>query len=284
MAGIFNPDWRNLIWYNVVLKFRVTFELGWSGRGSKGNPHMELEYEFYYLVPPCTGIVTNNLMSLCERKGVDGKHRVAKLSDRGGIERSIIAILTKSLKFLIKRSEFPIRSLYCTKPALKSLSMLVWPVISLLCQLAWVGRLSILYGSHELRGFHVWDSDTESNALKDLPAACRASLTQLVKCDPYTLMFLEGRYRGSLEDDDLAQSVCDKSCATSLESWFKTVDLTCAGYSVSGSAATKYGGQIWSGWNETCLKDPTSGKYCNGKHLISSSLSHILTLTIYSHV
>ncbi|KAJ5710984.1 hypothetical protein N7488_005140 [Penicillium malachiteum] len=42
-----------------------------------------------------------------------------------------------------------------------------------------------------------------------------------------------------------------------------TVYLLGAGYNVSDSAATKYGGQVWSGWNETCLKDTTTGEYCN---------------------
>lgn len=83
-------------------------------------------------------------------------------------------------------------------------------------------------------------------------------------------MFLDETYRGSLENATLTDSVCDESCAASLKSWFDNVDSTCAGYNVSGSAATKYGGQVWSGWNETCLRNPTSGEYCNGKYFILS--------------
>jgi hypothetical protein len=145
--------------------------------------------------------------------------------------------------------------------------------------LAWVRGPKKIIGGRDFRGFHIWSSVTESDDLKGLPAACKTSLTQLVKCDPYALMFLEENYRGSLDNDTLTESVCDQSCATSLESWFDNVDSTCAGYNVTGSAATKYGGRIWSGWNETCLKDTTSGKYCNGKRF-SVSLVHIEILMI----
>ncbi|KAL3438555.1 pectin lyase-like protein [Aspergillus tetrazonus] len=128
---------------------------------------------------------------------------------------------------------------------------------------AWVRGPKEVIGSREIRGFCIWDSNSDSDALKGLPNACKTSLTQLVKCDPYALMFLDETYRGSLENATLTDSVCDESCAASLKSWFDNVDSTCAGYNVSGSAATKYGGQVWSGWNETCLRDSTSGEYCN---------------------
>jgi hypothetical protein len=121
--------------------------------------------------------------------------------------------------------------------------------------LAWVRGPKKIIGGREFRGFHVWDSVTDFDDLKGLSAAYKTSLTQLAKCDPYAFMFLEEKYRGSLKNDTLTESVCDENCATSLESWFDNVGSTCAGYNVSGAATTKYGGRIWSGWNETCLKD-----------------------------
>ncbi|KAJ5553987.1 hypothetical protein N7513_003946 [Penicillium frequentans] len=129
--------------------------------------------------------------------------------------------------------------------------------------LAWVRGPRTVIGKREFGGFYIWNADTDFDALQSLPNGCKTSLTQLVKCDAYALMFLDETYRGSLDNDTLTDSICDASCAASLKTWFENVGSTCAGYNVSGSAATKYGGQVWSGWNETCLIDSTSGDYCN---------------------
>lgn len=135
--------------------------------------------------------------------------------------------------------------------------------------LAWVRGPKATVGGREFPGYHIWDVVEDAEGLGGLPNACKTSLTQVVQCDPYTLFFLGEGYRGSLDNDTLAQSVCDESCGVSLKSWFHNVATTCEGYNVTGSAATKYGGQIWSGYNETCLRDPKSGEYCNGKLRIS---------------
>ncbi|KAF3386940.1 Glucan 1,3-beta-glucosidase [Penicillium rolfsii] len=129
--------------------------------------------------------------------------------------------------------------------------------------LAWIRGPKEIISSRDHAGFHVWDSDTDSEALAGLPSACKTSLTQLVRCDIWASTFLGELYRGSLYNDTLTDSVCDESCGESLKSWFDSVATDCAGYNVSSSTPTKYGGQIWSGWNETCLKDPTTDEYCN---------------------
>ena len=94
---------------------------------------------------------------------------------------------------------------------------------------------------------------------------CKAQLLRSVKCDNYTLDFQQGsRYRGSL-NEELSNSVCDPSCRASLERWFKGVEYTCASQLLDGAPATKMGGCIWAGWNETCLRDPQSNQLCNGE-------------------
>ncbi|RHZ63004.1 hypothetical protein CDV55_105196 [Aspergillus turcosus] len=129
--------------------------------------------------------------------------------------------------------------------------------------LAWVRGPKAVIGSRQFPGYYVWDSVADADSLTGLPSACKTSLTQLVECDPYTQLFLRDVYRGTLDNETLTESVCDEGCGASLKSWFDNVATDCAGYNVSDSAATKYGGQIWSGWNETCLTDPATGKYCN---------------------
>lgn len=139
--------------------------------------------------------------------------------------------------------------------------------------LAWVRGPKQVVGSRGFQGFLIWNSTSDTDALKGLPDACKTSLTRLVKCDSFAQTFMNERYRASLNNETLTDSICDKSCAASLQNWFDNVESTCTGFNISGSAATKYGGQVWSGWNETCLKDPASGSYCNGKKLHSIVLT-----------
>jgi len=139
--------------------------------------------------------------------------------------------------------------------------------------LAWVRGSQTVIGKVEFPGFHIWDADEDASSLTGLPDSCQTSLTQLVKCNPYTKRLLAESYRGSLQNHTITDSICDESCGASLKSWFDNVSSDCAGYNVSDSAATKYGGQIWSGWNETCLTDPTTGEYCNGNSYIPFQVS-----------
>lgn len=143
--------------------------------------------------------------------------------------------------------------------------------------LAWIRGSKVVIGGRDLPGFYVWDANTDADLMTGLPDSCKTSLTQLVGCDSYARLFLAESYRGSLGNDTLTESVCDESCGVSLKRWFDNVASDCKGYNVSDSAATKYGGQIWSGWNETCLKDTRTGEYCNGKG-ISCSFSKSLVL------
>jgi len=93
--------------------------------------------------------------------------------------------------------------------------------------------------------------------------SCRSELLRSIKCDDYTRTFQTAQYRSSL-NQTLSTSVCDLNCRVSLERWFKGVERTCAGQLVYGAPATKFGGYIWAGWNETCLRDPQTNLLCNG--------------------
>lgn len=102
----------------------------------------------------------------------------------------------------------------------------------------------------------------------DLPSSCKAALSGRIRCDEYTQSFQTLRYRGPL-NTTLADAVCDVGCGLSLSNWFRSVTATCAGNKIDGAPATKVGGFIWAGYNETCLKDQASKQYCNGERLES---------------
>lgn len=133
--------------------------------------------------------------------------------------------------------------------------------------LAWIRGPATVIGSRNFPGFYVWESDMDAEILEGLPDSCQSSLTQVVKCHPYVMRFWSQAYRSSLHNDTLTASICDPGCGDSLKSWFNSVSSNCAGYNVSSSAPTKYGGQLWTGYNETCLQDPETGDYCNGEQI-----------------
>ena len=116
----------------------------------------------------------------------------------------------------------------------------------------------------------------------DLSDTCQSVLQQSIACDTYVASFKAKEYRSSLNDTALTNSVCAASCGTALTTAQRRIAGACAstpelfpGYPILSVIDT-----VVAGWNETCLKDKTSGKYCNS--IISSgpqSASQVLRLT-----
>jgi hypothetical protein len=105
----------------------------------------------------------------------------------------------------------------------------------------------------------------ENSALIDdtLGEQCQAALTARIECTPYVQRFQQLAYRWDL-DLELTDAICTQECLTSLKSWFDSVAVNCAGKSVSEGVPTRYGGYMWAGYNETCVKDPRPPRaYCN---------------------
>jgi hypothetical protein len=127
--------------------------------------------------------------------------------------------------------------------------------------LAWVRGANATIGQRNFTGFTLYDADD----LEYLTSTCITALTGVIKCDSYLLRFQQPSIHGSLDNATLTDSVCDAACGTSLKSWFDTVSLSCSGQNITGALPTKVGGYIYQGYNETCLKDPTTGDYCSGK-------------------
>lgn len=120
-------------------------------------------------------------------------------------------------------------------------------------------------------GFSIYDAASLPSSLGQ---ACVDALTSTIKCDPYVQQFAEPRYHGSLGSNDLTDAVCTGSCIGSLSGWFSTVSSACVGKSIDddGTPAEKFGGYMWAGVNETCIKDPKTKKYYNGTYPFISLL------------
>ncbi|RTE76836.1 hypothetical protein BHE90_008696 [Fusarium euwallaceae] len=111
--------------------------------------------------------------------------------------------------------------------------------------------------------FQIWKASDFDNL--DVGAACISALSSDITCNSYIRSFMQLRYRGSLQNVTLTDEICTGTCSASLRKWFDTVSKDCAGKTLgsSGMVPTLYGGNIWAGWNETCVKDPKTKKYCN---------------------
>jgi hypothetical protein len=111
--------------------------------------------------------------------------------------------------------------------------------------------------------FSIYDASTLLD--NTLGEDCIAALTAEIDCTPYVQTFQQLSYRGDL-DVDLTNAICTSDCLSSLKSWFDTVSTKCVGKSVSGGIPTRYGGYMYQGYNETCIKDPRPPRaYCNSK-------------------
>jgi hypothetical protein len=110
-------------------------------------------------------------------------------------------------------------------------------------------------------GFTVYDP---SSLDVSLGSSCIEALSAIINCVPWVQTFTQLSYRGSLELE-LTDALCSTDCGSSLKTWFDSVATQCAGQTLNGAIPTKFGGFMWAGYNETCIRDPRPPKpYCNG--------------------
>ncbi|KAF2012850.1 carbohydrate-binding module family 50 protein [Aaosphaeria arxii CBS 175.79] len=109
-------------------------------------------------------------------------------------------------------------------------------------------------------GFTIYERNELDNALGE---TCISSLAANIDCIDYVRAFMQLKYHSSLESVQLTDAVCTATCASSLKNYFDSVSGSCTGKSLSGAPPTKFGGYIWAGYNETCVRDPRTKSYCN---------------------
>ncbi|PYI31333.1 hypothetical protein BP00DRAFT_177404 [Aspergillus indologenus CBS 114.80] len=122
--------------------------------------------------------------------------------------------------------------------------------------------------SFNFRGFQLWSENNKSHIrmLSKLSPACRASVTQKIHCHPETRslqrQWARWKQGPGLGNDKLSDLVCDSGCGGSIAAWFQSVERDCATLEERMLFPTLRGGQLWAGWNETCLRDARTGRYC----------------------
>ncbi|KAF4973425.1 hypothetical protein FSARC_250 [Fusarium sarcochroum] len=114
--------------------------------------------------------------------------------------------------------------------------------------------------------FNVYDAEYLNSKYK-IGEACVQALSADIACHQRVSSFLHPNLRGPLEDVALTDAVCSNTCSQSLRDWFETAAKDCKGekFGVTNGdiLPSQYGGYLWAGWNETCLKDEETNRYCS---------------------
>ncbi|PCD23480.1 hypothetical protein AU210_015000 [Fusarium oxysporum f. sp. radicis-cucumerinum] len=99
-------------------------------------------------------------------------------------------------------------------------------------------------------------------------SACEKVLRTEIDCDKYIFEFTVPEFRGqSSKDLEMADTICSNRCSDSLRNWYPKLVKECAEEDfMSDTYPTNYwlyiGNSMSSGWNQTCAKDPKTGRYC----------------------
>ncbi|KAK1145845.1 hypothetical protein N8T08_003791 [Aspergillus melleus] len=127
--------------------------------------------------------------------------------------------------------------------------------------LAWVREQDKVIGEVTFPGFQIYDLDNLNN-VDGLTSTCKTALSQAIRCSPFLETFRFPNIGKYIENSTEADMVCAPSCGASLKSWFDNVSSSCTNQSLGFSDPSRYGGYIYAAYNQTCLKDPKTGQYC----------------------
>ncbi|KAL4795045.1 hypothetical protein BDV19DRAFT_389702 [Aspergillus venezuelensis] len=119
-----------------------------------------------------------------------------------------------------------------------------------------------MIGKRNFIGFALYGDEIDAAYLSKFSTSCRTSMTQSIDCHDETYLLQGQIWRGGLDNDTLSDLICDHVCEASSSSWFGGFVRNCNMEKERELIPTRLGGQLWAGWNETCLKDPETDRYC----------------------
>jgi hypothetical protein len=99
-----------------------------------------------------------------------------------------------------------------------------------------------------------------------LSSGCVTAMQTSIRCNQYFQYLVSIDIYGYM-DPSVLDTLCTANCAVDLSTYHSSVVSACAAdpYPWDGTPAQHYGDQIWASYNMTCLKDVSSGTYCQSK-------------------
>ncbi|KAE8550127.1 hypothetical protein TMatcc_001204 [Talaromyces marneffei ATCC 18224] len=125
--------------------------------------------------------------------------------------------------------------------------------------LAWVREDNTTIGAYTFPGFQIYGADDLDGLVT---TTCQTALARTIRCPTYLTMYMSPRVGQSTGNSTFTDLMCSSTCDSSLQSWYDDVSSSCANQTLDYADPTLLGGYTWQGYNETCLKDPSSGEYC----------------------
>lgn len=106
-----------------------------------------------------------------------------------------------------------------------------------------------------------------SLARSQLPKACEDAMYQLVRCADSAKWLQRTRYATLLANKTMVAEICDLECRNSLRYNMASVESACQSKPDLAPGVPLKGmfQSIGDKWNLTCLLDPQTGEFCNGK-------------------
>ncbi|KAK1751404.1 hypothetical protein QBC47DRAFT_434461 [Echria macrotheca] len=112
---------------------------------------------------------------------------------------------------------------------------------------------------------YFWPNNTFSPD-NQLSAGCQGALLADVACDPYLLQLTNTDSYGSLNGtgNNYYTTVCTAACKTALTNYIANVSSHCSAdpQPFNGYPATWQGTAVFASYNMTCLKDSSTGQFC----------------------
>lgn len=107
-----------------------------------------------------------------------------------------------------------------------------------------------------------------SNSLEGigLSRTCEDVLYQSINCESTVHGLGTKTYHTGLGSNELMAEVCNSRCETALRTARRRIAGACKSSPniMPGYPVLSMIDEVYTGWNETCLRDKTSSKYCNG--------------------
>ncbi|KAK3906119.1 hypothetical protein C8A05DRAFT_12142 [Staphylotrichum tortipilum] len=114
----------------------------------------------------------------------------------------------------------------------------------------------------DIKGYTLYTP--EDLAADPFSEQCKTALTGTLACAAETKKWMSPGVRGTLDDAALQDEVCDAGCGASLAAWYRQVSASCVEYRwAEGAPLEMAGGYIWYGYNESCLTESQTGRYCS---------------------
>ncbi|KAJ5387333.1 hypothetical protein N7509_009874 [Penicillium cosmopolitanum] len=129
--------------------------------------------------------------------------------------------------------------------------------------LGWYRKPTDTVGQRNFTGYYLYSSPEDDGLLEGLSSACQTAMTRLINCPDETYSFLERSWPRSYTNKTIAKMVCSTECEKSMQTWYEDVTHHCSEFDTKEDVMNFRGGVLWAGWNQTCLQDPESGKYCS---------------------